>query len=160
MAGLRAVAGGVPAREGRLFSLSLGVFDVFAYAVPGSLYPALGTYISGVIGWADVSRLVSLPTVLLAGGIFVASYLLGFVTYPVASGLDRVLPLRSRSADARRSFAARTPAAAGRPFLAAGMALLRRRLRCGRTTPFKEIARLRAVAIMIRTALFPCSRPR
>src|SRR6476469_5108193 len=37
----------------RAVSITLGIFDLFAYAVPGSLYLGLFTYVAIRVGWVD-----------------------------------------------------------------------------------------------------------
>ena len=46
-------------------AIILGVFDLLAYAVPGSLYLAVFGYASHRAGWIDVPGLLDLPSLLL-----------------------------------------------------------------------------------------------
>ena len=142
-------------QSGGPVNLSLGVFDIFAYAVPGSLYLALGAYIAGRLEWIDVGQLLHVPTVILAGGIIVLSYLLGFVTYPLASSMDRALRLRKHSNDARTDFLARVPSAQNRPYVHSDMALLKGAVEVFEMAAGQEISRLRAVGIMTRNCSIP-----
>jgi hypothetical protein len=136
-------------------SLSFGLYDIFAYAVPGSLYLALGAYIAGRLKWIALGQLFHLPTIILVGGIIVLSYLLGFVTYPLGSSMDRVLRVRKRSADARSDFLARVPGAENRPYIHADMALLKGAAEVFEADSTQEISRLRAVGIMTRNCSVP-----
>jgi hypothetical protein len=73
-------------------NLSLGVFDIFAYSVPGSLYLALLLFVLDQTGWVDIDQVGDLnSTILVAGGI-IASYLLGHLTYAPRRFLGRRLP--------------------------------------------------------------------
>jgi hypothetical protein len=136
-------------------SLSLGFYDVFSYAVPGSLYLALGAYIAGRLQLLDVARLAHAPTFLLVSGIVVASYLLGFVTYPLASATERLLRHRKSSDDARTEFLKRCPAAQGRPYVQADLGLLQAASEVLIPDASPEILRLRAVGIMTRNCAIP-----
>ena len=55
----------------------LGVFDLLAYAIPGSLYLATFAYVSHRAGWIDVPVLVQLPSLLLVITFAVAAFLTG-----------------------------------------------------------------------------------
>lgn len=136
-------------------SLSLGVWDVFAYAVPGSLYLAFGAFVAARLGWVAIGPVLHAPTVVLVGGIAVSSYVLGLVTYPLGAILDRRLPGRPRAAQARAEFAHRTPAARDRAFLQTDMALLRAAVEIYEKDSSLEIARLGAIRIMIRNCAVP-----
>ena len=130
-------------------SISLGVWEVFAYTVPGSLYLALGAFVASKLGWIDLSQLVHLPTILLAGGILVLSYVLGLIAHPVAHMIDW-LPKRPRAKEARASFIERTPAAARRSYVHADMALLRAAVEVKDKELSLEIARIGATWHMMR----------
>ena len=43
-------------------NISLGIFDVFANAVPGSLYVLLTLYASVRLGWVDLADVTGLNT--------------------------------------------------------------------------------------------------
>lgn len=107
-------------------SISLSLFDVFTYMVPGSLYLSLILYLTDRLGWVDISHLKSTPSLILVGGILVASYVLGHVAEPLAGALDR--RLRNWKAiynrDSRAEFIRRTPNAAHRAYVQADLMLL------------------------------------
>jgi len=46
-------------------AIILGVFDLLAYAIPGSLYLTVFAYASHRAGWIDVPSLVGVPSLLL-----------------------------------------------------------------------------------------------
>ena len=55
-------------------NITLGVYDLFAYAVPGSLYLALLGYIAERLRWVDPSRILHANTVLVViAGLILSS---------------------------------------------------------------------------------------
>ena len=62
-------------------SFTLSIFDLFGYAVPGSLYLALLAYVSNRLGWPNLGPTKDLNTTVLIISIALVSYLLGHVTY-------------------------------------------------------------------------------
>jgi hypothetical protein len=137
-------------------SLTLGIFDVFTYAIPGSLYLVLGAYVATRLGWVDVGDLNTSPSIVLIAAIIIASYLAGHVTYPMGSNLGHLLPLWRRSIDdARDEFTRRVPAAAERPYVRADLSLLQATAESQQGEVAQEISRLRAVGLMIRNCSVP-----
>ncbi len=136
-------------------NISFGIYDVFAYAVPGSLYLALGVFLADRIGWINPGHLGRVPTVILAAAIIVLSYLLGYVTYPLASVMDKALGLRKSSDEARADFIARVPGAKNRPYVQADMGLLKAAVEVFDLDQAQEVSRLRAVGIMTRNCSLP-----
>jgi predicted benzoate:H+ symporter BenE len=57
-------------------SLTLSIYDLFAYAIPGSLYLALLAYLGDRLGWVSLEGATSLSTTILLIGAVLASYLL------------------------------------------------------------------------------------
>ena len=51
-------------------AIVLGIFDLLAYAVPGSLYLTALAYTSHRAGWIDVPSLLGLPSLLLLIEVF------------------------------------------------------------------------------------------
>lgn len=136
-------------------NITLGVFDLFTYATPGSLYLALITYITARLGWIDPSRIIHANTaVVIIGGIII-SYLLGHVTYLIGQRFFRISPWKSDTADAPRVFAERVPAARHRPFLTAHLSVLQAAVELHEPNAAAEITRLRAVALMLRNCAPP-----
>jgi len=134
-------------------NLSLGVFDVFAYSVPGSLYLTLLLYVLDRLSWVDLTQVGDLnSTVLIVGGI-VASYLLGHLTYAPRRFLGRHLPeWLSPRGDARREFLDRFPAARSKAFVQADPALVFAAIEVKAADSAVEISRLRASGIAVRNA--------
>ncbi|MES9541864.1 hypothetical protein [Actinomadura sp. NPDC000600] len=136
--------------------LSLGIFDVFTYAIPGSLYLALGLYLAVRLDWLDAEELGHLPSVLLVSGIVMISYLVGHLTYFVGSLIDRAIPFWRRTPDEScRQFLQRVPAARGRPYIWAHGPILLAAIERYDKDAAQEISRLRATGLMLRNCCFP-----
>lgn len=137
-------------------SLSVGIFDIFTYAIPGSLYLVLGGYVAERLGWFHVAALGDVPVVLLIGGIVVASYVLGQLTYVVGTGVDRLVPFWQRGwSEARKEFLARIPSARGRHYVGVHGTVLTAAVEAYDREAAQEIHRLRAVGLMVRNCCVP-----
>jgi hypothetical protein len=137
-------------------SITLGVYDVFGYAAPGSLYLALLAWIGTRLGWLDPVQLLRANTALTVIGAALASYLLGHMTYVLGLlAYLRLSPWARDMAEARQEFVRRVPAAADRPFLAADRSVLESAVEMHETTAAMETARLRAVGFMLRNTAPP-----
>jgi hypothetical protein len=136
-------------------NLSLGVFDIFAYSVPGSLYLALLLYVLDQASWIDLGQVGDLnSTVLIAGGI-VASYLLGHLTYAPRRFLGRWLPQwLGRERSAQREFLDRFPLAQSMAFVRVDRAVVFAAIEVKAPDSAVEISRLRASGIALRNAGF------
>src|SRR3712207_3539360 len=100
-------------------AIILGVFDLLAYAVPGSLYLSVFAYVSHRAGWIDVPALLGLPSLVLLIAFAVAAFLVGQAANPLGMLLDRVNPFGSIAVpqEAKDEFLRRNSAAASRRFL-------------------------------------------
>jgi len=138
-------------------SLSLGIFDVFTYTIPGSLYLGVVIFVVSKLGWADVGQLKSVPTLILVGGALITSYIAGFVADPLAEMLDRRLRISKAiySTDVRESFINRVPSARHRPYVQADLHLLHAMAETNATDAASEISRLRATGLMLRNCSVP-----
>jgi hypothetical protein len=136
-------------------NLSLGVFDIFAYSVPGSLYLALLLFVLDQTGWVDIDQVGDLnSTILVAGGI-IASYLLGHLTYAPRRFLGRRLPRWLHPGpDARREFLDRFPAARTMTFVRVDAAIVFAAIEVRAPDSAVEISRVRASGIALRNAAF------
>ena len=76
-------------------ALILGVFDLLAYAIPGSLYLAIFAYASHRAGWIDVPSVLAVPSLLLLIAVAVAAFLIGQASYAARQHLDRLNPFGS-----------------------------------------------------------------
>jgi hypothetical protein len=131
----------------------LGIFDVFAYSIPGALYLSLIGYVLARTEHLDVAHLVSLNTSLATVGALLASYLLGHVTYLPRALLDRLTGrwLQVRPG-AQEEFTRRMPAAAGRPFVGTDAFMVLRAIEIEAPDLGGEINRLRATGLALRNA--------
>lgn len=73
-------------------NLSLGVYDIFATAIPGSLYLLAGVYVSIRFGWLDADDLLGIDTTVAIIGVVLASYLLGQILGPGLRKLVEQVP--------------------------------------------------------------------
>lgn len=133
-------------------SLSFGVFDVLANAIPGSLYLVLTVYVGVRFGWIDPADLVGLDTTVALVGAVVASYLLGHI---LGSSLRRVVELvplwRPSSGAIRREFRERNPALANRGFVTVDPFTLLAALRQTSPDAAVDVDRSRATGVMLRS---------
>ncbi|OHV31347.1 MULTISPECIES: hypothetical protein [Pseudofrankia] len=134
-------------------NLSLGVFDVFAYSTPGSLYLALLLYVLDRASWVDLGQVGDLNSTLLIAGGIIASYLLGQLTYAPRRFLGRRMPRwLGRGRSARREFLDRFPAAQSMAFVQVDPALVFAAIEVKAPDSAVEISRLRASGIALRNA--------
>ena len=132
-------------------NITLGVYDVFTYTTPGSLYLALLVYIADLLGWIDPLRVLQWNTTLILIGAGILSYLLGHITYGLGYLLSRIYGHDKNMDDARREFIERVPAAAGRSFKSQPLCSASSREVYGMGAA-AEIGRLRAVGLMLRNS--------
>jgi hypothetical protein len=69
--------------------------------IPGSLYLSLVAYVADRLGWVSLGQLRNVPSIILVGGIVVASYVLGFIADPVAAELVRRMQFWKAAQDSR-----------------------------------------------------------
>lgn len=138
-------------------SLSLGLFDVFTYMVPGSLYLSVLLFVTSSSHLVHLGSLKDVPSIVLLAGVLIASYLLGWAAEPMANVLNRAMHARATSneAAARQGFAAMVPSAAGRPFVHADIYLLQAAAEMHAKDAATEISRLRATGLMLRNCSVP-----
>jgi membrane protein implicated in regulation of membrane protease activity len=129
----------------------LGVFDLLAYAIPGSLYLAVFGYAAQRAGWIDVPSLLQLPSVLLLIALAVAAFLAGQAAYPLGSWIDRVNRFGSTRLpeEAKEDFLRRNATAAGRRFLQVDPFTLLAALESESSEAAAEVSRLRATGLML-----------
>ncbi|MBV2353323.1 hypothetical protein KUM39_02925 [Streptomyces sp. J2-1] len=134
-------------------TLTIGIFDLFTYAVPGAVRLSLILYVLDRLGVTDPGSLATVPSALLIIGGAVASHLLGHLTYPLCAVLDKLAPRWNRSVDdARTEFTARVPEARDRPFVHADFSLLLAAVELHDKSATGEITRLRGLALMLRNS--------
>jgi len=138
-------------------SITLGLFDVFTYLIPGSLYLALASYVADRFGWIDVGHFRNVSSLVLLGAILIASYLLAFVADPLAALLEKVMRFLRviHQEDVTETFKARVPGAADRAFVTASPYLLLALAETNHREAAMEISRFRATGLMLRNCSIP-----
>jgi hypothetical protein len=129
----------------------LGVFDLLAYAIPGSLYLGTFAYVSHRAGWIDVPSLLTLPSLLLVIATAVAAFLAGQASHPLGRMVDRVNPFGSSDLTerAREEFLRRNAVASRRKFLRLDPFTLLAALEADDREAAADVFRLRAVGTML-----------
>src|SRR5688572_19341617 len=135
----------------------LGVFDLLAYAVPGSLYLTVFAYVSHRAGWIDVPSLLGLPSLLLLIAVAIAAFLTGQASYPLGSMIDRINPFGSSDLrdEAKEEFLRRNAGAASRRFLRSDPFTLLAALEADDSEAAAEVSRLRATGLMLGRSVPP-----
>lgn len=129
----------------------LGIFDLLAYAIPGSLYLSVFVYVSHRAGWIDAPSLLGIPSLLLIIAVTVAAFLTGQAAYALGNWVDRINPFGSDDLpkEAKEEFLGRNEAAASRKFLQADPFTLLASLEADDNEAAAEVSRLRATGLML-----------
>jgi hypothetical protein len=129
----------------------LGIFDLLAYAIPGSLYLTTFAYVSHRAGWIDAPSLLGLPSLLLLTAMAVAAFLTGQASHPLGRMVDRINPFGSGELleQARAEFSRRNAIAIRRSFLQLDPYTLLAALEVGDTEAAADVSRLRSVGLML-----------
>jgi hypothetical protein len=132
-------------------AIILGIFDLLAYAIPGSLYLTTFAYVSHRAGWIDVPSLLGLPTLLLLIALAVAAFLTGQASHPVGNMVDRFNPFGSTrlTEEAREEFLRRNAVATPRKFLQLDPFTLLAALAVDDKEAAADVFRLRSVGLML-----------
>jgi hypothetical protein len=138
-------------------AIILGVFDLLAYAVPGSLYLSVFAYVSHRAGWIDVPGLLGLPSILLLIGLAIAAFVTGQASYPLGTLVDRINPFGSNDLreEAKQEFLRRNAGAASRRFLRSDPHTLLAALEADDSEAAAEVSRLRATGLMLSRSVPP-----
>jgi hypothetical protein len=130
----------------------LGIFDLLAYAIPGSLYLTTFAYISHRAGWIDVPALVGLPSLLLLLALAVAAFLTGQASHPLGNLVDRLNPFGSTGqaeGAAKEEFLRRNAMGTSRKFLKLDPFTLLAALEADDREAAADVFRLRSVGLML-----------
>ena len=129
----------------------LGIFDLLAYAIPGSLYLTTFAYVAHRAGWIDVTALVGLPSLLLIIAVAIAGFLTGQAAHPLGRLVDRVNPFGSANLEeeAREEFVRRSAIATPRKFLQLDPFTLLAALEADDREAAADVFRLRSVGLML-----------
>jgi hypothetical protein len=138
-------------------AIILGVFDLLAYAVPGSLYLAVFGYVAHRAGWVDVPGVLQLPTLVLLIALAVAAFLVGQASFALGILIDRINPFGSEDlpGEAKEQFVRRNPPAARRRFLQLDPFTLLAALEADDSEAAAEVSRLRATGLMLSRSVPP-----
>jgi hypothetical protein len=138
-------------------AIILGIFDLLAYAVPGSLYLTTFAYASHRAGWIDVPSILDLPSFLLLAALAVAAFLTGQASNPLGSAIDRINPFGSTdlSEEAKEEFLRRNVVATPRRFLQLDPFTLLAALEVNDNEAAAEVSRLRAIGLMLSRSVPP-----
>ena len=132
-------------------AIILGVFDLLAYAIPGSLYLTTFAYVSHRAGWIDLPSLLGLPSLLLLIALAVAAFLTGQASHPLGNLVDRVNPFGSTrlTEEAREEFVRRNAISTPRKFLQLDPFTLLAALAVDDKEAAADVFRLRSVGLML-----------
>jgi hypothetical protein len=144
-------------QAGGVVGIAIGIFDLFAYAIPGALYLSLLAYIANRAHWINAGELLTSPSVALLAAIVIAGFLVGQATYNLAELADRVNPFKSRDpvGQAKARFVARSGVAESRPYLNVHLSILQAAVELSNREVAAEIARLNATGLMLRNSVPP-----
>jgi hypothetical protein len=132
-------------------AILLGIFDLLAYAIPGSLYLTTFAYVSHRAGWIDVPSVLGLPSLLLLIGLTVAAFLTGQAAHPLGNLVDRFNPFGSirLSEEAKEEFLRRNAVATPRKFVKLDPFTLLAALAVDDKEAAADVFRLRSVGLML-----------
>ena len=137
-------------------TFSIGIFDLFTYLTPGSLYLTLTAYLAVRQDWVRLDDLSRQPTPLLLLLALLLAYVLGNATYGLGRVVDRALPFWNWGRfDARRVFAEQALGAAGSRMLTAPWGVLLAAAELHNREVAAEATRVRAIGLMMRNATVP-----
>jgi hypothetical protein len=135
--------------------VAIGIWEVFAYSVPGAIYLTLVGYVLERTGAVDVGALLSGNAPLTTVGAVLASYLLGHITYFPRRFLDaRLARWLAVRPGPREEFTRRVPAAAGLRVMELNPFVLQRGIELVAVESSNEISRLRASGVALRNVGF------
>jgi hypothetical protein len=135
-------------------NLTLSIFDLFAYAIPGSLYLSVLAYVLNRTGWLDFSATSNLNTTVLLVTAAIASYLAGHITYELGRALNFRLPRwEGAMSSIRETFLARVPPEPGRVIVQAHPSILLAAAEIRAKEAAVEISRLRAGGLMLQNSV-------
>ncbi|WP_460402758.1 hypothetical protein [Actinophytocola sediminis] len=136
-------------------NIAVGIFDLFAYTVPGSLYLTFLSYLAFRFNLTEPAAVFGVPGVLLLIGAVLFSFLLGYLSYPLGAVTNRLVPRRRRRDHPRVEFVRRTPAAKDRAYVRADPFLLLGALQLHDIDAGTEVLRQRATGLMLRNCAPP-----
>lgn len=140
----------------RRVTFAVGIFDLFTYAIPGSLYLAFFAHVITRLHLLGGGTMAGTPAWLVVVLVVLLSYLLGYLAYPAGEAANRIVP-RRRKRNPTREFVERVPAAEGRDFVDTDRALLLSAIELHDKDVAIEVKRLRATGLMLRNSAPPAA---
>lgn len=134
-------------------TFAVGIFDLFTYAIPGSLYLAFFAHVIA-LHLLGGGAMAGTPAWLLVILVVLLSYLLGYLAYPAGAVANRIVP-RRRERNPSQDFVRRVPASEGRDFVNADKFLLLSAIELHDKDVAVEVTRLRAAGLMLRNSAPP-----
>ncbi len=129
----------------------LGVFDVFANAVPGAVILTVGSYVGWRTYGLDVGEILEQNAVVLVVLGFTASMITGILIFPLARRVVKhIWPDEQMEQQVVAEFRRRSPAHADSEFVLANKYFLLRGLQAGGVQGVEVIEKYRADGILLR----------
>ena len=138
-------------------TFALGIYDLFAYSIPGLMYISVLGFVAARADWLaiDLKDLKDVPSLLVVVAVAVCAYLVGHVTWPLGRYVGRLSYRWRPWPDATEVIADRDPDAAKSGYLKHSRNLLQARAELTNREVASEISRMRAVALMLRNCVIP-----
>jgi hypothetical protein len=110
-------------------TFTLGIYDLFAYSIPGFFYIGVLGYVAGRADWISVNPkdVKDVPSLLVVLAVAIAAYVIGHVTWPLGRYTDRLIYRLRPAPDAVEMFLKRDPEAANIGYLRNSRFLLQAR---------------------------------
>jgi hypothetical protein len=136
-------------------TFTLGIFELFTYAIPGGMQLIVLIYVAARLKIVDMTQIAEVPGAFQLILAITASYLLGHLTYLVGLLVDRVTTFKYRSdaLDAWEAVSAKAGDSSGVPKM--NVMLLLARIQLTHREAAAEISRFRASGLMLRNATVP-----
>ncbi|MEU8004701.1 hypothetical protein AB0B66_26375 [Catellatospora sp. NPDC049111] len=136
-------------------TFTLGIFELFTYAVPGAMQLGVFLYLALRLDLVQPTDLAAVPGLLLAVALAVASYLLGYLTYTVGILVDKAYTKRKDGMDAWAAVAADAAQVGDRRVPRMNPSLLLAGVELRDREVAQEVGRFRATGLMLRGAVVP-----
>jgi hypothetical protein len=138
-------------------TFALGIFDLFAYSIPGFLYIGFLGFFAYRVDWIalHLKDVKDVPSLLIVIVLAVSAYIIGHVTWPLGRYVDNLSYRWWPAADATKVIVERDPSAAKSGYLQYSRFLLQARVEMTNREVASEISRLRAAGLMLRNCIPP-----
>jgi hypothetical protein len=136
-------------------NLTVGIYDVASYTIPGSLYVSAAAALSWRLGWWRSN--VTSPSLLVISVFVLTSYVVGHLVYgPTKWFLGRLAVICSwKSSEPSSYFTSKNPGLVAEAFVEVNPYLLGEGIRIAHPHCAHEIDRLRAISTMLRNSAPP-----